>query len=54
MNIYLKYNKEKPLYIGFFNTGAIETVDMVVYTTAIPQQTYFIDRDENGILEQGF
>jgi arginine decarboxylase len=48
--IYLpKYNKEKPLYIGFFNTGAYqETIgDMVVLHCLIPQPKHIlIDRDE--------
>jgi hypothetical protein len=41
MNIYLKYNKEKTIVHRVFNTGAIETVDMVVYTIEIPQQSIF-------------
>ncbi|HEU0136936.1 MAG TPA: arginine decarboxylase [Flavobacterium sp.] len=53
--IYLpKYNKEKPLYIGFFNTGAYqETIGGYggIHHCLIPQpQHILIDRDENGIL----
>ena len=53
--IYLpKYNKEKPLYIGFFNTGAYQ--DTIggfggLHHCLIPQPKHIlIDRDENGIL----
>ena len=53
--IYLpKYNKEKPLYIGFFNTGAYqETIGGYggLHHCLIPQPKHIlIDRDENGIL----
>lgn len=53
--IYLpKYNKEKPLYIGFFNTGAYqETIGGFggLQHCLIPQPKHIIiDRDENGIL----
>ena len=53
--IYLpKYNKEKPLYIGFFNTGAYqETIGGYggIHHCLIPQPKHIlIDRDENGIL----
>lgn len=53
--IYLpKYNKEKPLYIGFFNTGAYQ--DQIggfggIHHCLIPQPKHIlIDKDENGIL----
>ncbi|TDS66154.1 type III PLP-dependent enzyme domain-containing protein [Myroides indicus] len=53
--IYLpKYNKDKPLYIGFFNTGAYQ--DTIggfggIHHCLIPQPRHIlIDRDENGIL----
>ena len=53
--IYLpKYNKEKPLYIGFFNTGAYqETIGGYggLHHSLIPQPKHIlIDRDKNGIL----
>ena len=53
--IYLpKYNKEKPLYIGFFNTGAYqETIGGYggLHHCLIPQPKHIlIDRDKNGIL----
>lgn len=53
--IYLpKFNKEKPLYIGFFNTGAYqETIGGQggIHHCLIPQPKHIlIDRDENGIL----
>jgi arginine decarboxylase-like protein len=53
--IYLpKYSKEKPLYIGFFNTGAYqETIGGYggLHHCLIPQPKHIlIDRDENGIL----
>ncbi len=53
--IYLpKYNKEKPLYIGFFNTGAYqETIGGYggLQHCLIPLPKHIlIDRDENGIL----
>jgi YidC/Oxa1 family membrane protein insertase len=53
--IYLpKYNKEKPLYIGFFNTGAYqETIGGYggLHHCLIPEpKQILIDRDENGIL----
>ena len=53
--IYLpKYNKEKPLYIGFFNTGAYqETIGGYggLHHCLIPQPKHIlIDHDENGIL----
>lgn len=53
--IYLpKYNKEKPLYIGFFNTGAYqESIGGFggLHHCLIPQPKHIlIDRDENGIL----
>lgn len=53
--IYLpKYNKEKPLYIGFFNTGAYqETIGGYggLHHCLIPQPKHIlIDRDSNGIL----
>ena len=53
--VYLpKYNKEKPLYIGFFNTGAYqETIGGFggLHHCLIPQPKHIlIDRDENGIL----
>ena len=54
--IYLpKYKKEKPLYIGFFNTGAYQ--DTIggfggLQHCLIPQpKQLLIDRDENGELE---
>jgi len=53
--IYLpKYNKEKPLYIGFFNTGAYQ--DTIggfggIHHCLIPQPKHIlIDKDENGII----
>lgn len=53
--IYLpKYNKEKPLYIGFFNTGAYQ--DTIggfggIHHCLIPQPKHIlIDKDQNGIL----
>ncbi|KUF43186.1 arginine decarboxylase [Myroides marinus] len=53
--IYLpKYNKEKPLYIGFFNTGAYQ--DQIggfggIHHCLIPQPKHIlIDKDENGII----
>lgn len=53
--IYLpKYNKEKPLYIGFFNTGAYQ--DQIggfggIHHCLIPQPKHIlIDKDENGIM----
>ncbi|MEK6449808.1 MULTISPECIES: arginine decarboxylase [Myroides] len=53
--IYLpKYNKEKPLYIGFFNTGAYQ--DTIggfggLHHCLIPQPRHIlIDKDENGII----
>ena len=51
--IYLpKYNKEKPLYIGFFNTGAYqETIGGFggLHHCLIPEPKHIlIDRDENG------
>lgn len=53
--IYLpKYNKDKPLYIGFFNTGAYqETISGQggIHHCLIPQPKHIlIDKDENGIL----
>src|SRR5690554_5729628 len=53
--IYLpKYNKEKPLYIGFFNTGAYqETISGQggIHHCLIPQPKHIlIDRDKNGII----
>ena len=53
--IYLpKYNKDKPLYLGFFNTGAYqETISGQggIHHCLIPQPKHIlIDRDENGIL----
>ena len=53
--IYLpKFSKEKPLYIGFFNTGAYqETIGGQggIHHCLIPQPKHIlIDRDENGIL----
>ena len=53
--IYLpKYNKDKPLYIGFFNTGAYqETISGQggIHHCLIPQPKHIlIDRDENGII----
>ncbi|MBW3517883.1 arginine decarboxylase [Flavobacterium sp. NKUCC04_CG] len=53
--IYLpKYNKEKPLYIGFFNTGAYQesiSGHGGIHHCLIPQPKHIlIDRDENGIL----
>lgn len=53
--IYLpKYNKEKPLYIGFFNTGAYqETIGGYggLHHCLIPQPKHIlIDRDKNGII----
>ena len=53
--IYLpKYNKEKPLYIGFFNTGAYqETISGQggIHHCLIPQPKHIlIDKDENGII----
>ncbi len=53
--IYLpKYNKDKPLYIGFFNTGAYqESIGGFggLHHCLIPQPKHIlIDRDENGIL----
>ena len=53
--IYLpKYNKEKPLYIGFFNTGAYqETIGGFggLHHCLIPEPKHIlIDKDENGIL----
>ena len=53
--IYLpKYNKEKPLYIGFFNTGAYqETIGGYggLHHCLIPQPKHIlIHKDENGIL----
>ena len=54
--IYLpRYNKEKPLYIGFFNTGAYQ--DTVggyggIQHCLIPKPKYIIiDRDESGELD---
>ncbi|AJA70100.1 arginine decarboxylase [Myroides odoratimimus] len=53
--IYLpKFNKEKPLYIGFFNTGAYQ--DQIggfggIHHCLIPQPKHIlIDKDENGII----
>ena len=53
--IYLpKFNKEKPLYIGFFNTGAYQ--DTIggfggIHHCLIPQPKHIlIDKDENGII----
>jgi len=51
--IYLpKYNKEKPLYIGFFNTGAYqETIGGFggLNHCLIPEPKHLlIDHDENG------
>lgn len=53
--IYLpKFNKDKPLYIGFFNTGAYQ--DTIggfggIHHCLIPQPKHIlIDKDENGIL----
>ncbi|MHC5353815.1 type III PLP-dependent enzyme domain-containing protein [Myroides sp. LJL115] len=53
--IYLpKYNKEKPLYIGFFNTGAYQ--DTIggfggIHHCLIPQPKHIlIDKDENGFV----
>ncbi len=53
--IYLpKYQKDKPLYIGFFNTGAYqETIGGYggLHHCLIPQPKHIlIDRDENGII----
>ncbi|MFL9844046.1 type III PLP-dependent enzyme domain-containing protein [Flavobacterium rhizosphaerae] len=53
--IYLpKYNKDKPLYIGFFNTGAYqESIGGYggLHHCLIPQPKHvLIDRDENGFL----
>ena len=53
--IYLpKYNKEKPLYIGFFNTGAYQESiggQGGLHHCLIPQPKHIlIDRDENGII----
>lgn len=53
--VYLpKFNKEKPLYIGFFNTGAYqETIGGFggIHHCLIPQPKHIlIDRDENGIV----
>ena len=53
--IYLpKYNKEKPLYIGFFNTGAYqETIGGYggLQHCLIPTPKYLlIDKDEEGNL----
>ena len=53
--IYLpKYSKEKPLYIGFFNTGAYqETIGGYggLHHCLIPQPKHIlIDKDENGFL----
>jgi len=53
--IYLpKYNKDKPLYIGFFNTGAYqETIGGFggLQHCLIPAPKHIlIDRDENGKL----
>jgi len=53
--IYLpKFNKEKPLYIGFFNTGAYQeqiSGQGGIHHCLIPQPKHIlIDRDENGIL----
>ena len=53
--IYLpKYKKDKPLYIGFFNTGAYqETIGGFggLQHCLIPQpKQVLIDRDENGEL----
>jgi len=54
--IYLpRFNKEKPLYIGFFNTGAYQ--DTVggyggIQHCLIPKPKYIIiDKDENGALD---
>jgi arginine decarboxylase len=52
-----KYNKEKPLYIGFFNTGAYqETIGGYGgHHCLIPQPKHIlIDRDENGIWQLRF
>ncbi len=51
--IYLpKYNKDKPLYIGFFNTGAYqETIGGFggLQHCLIPQPKHIlIDKDEDG------
>ena len=51
--IYLpKYKKDKPLYIGFFNTGAYqETIGGFggLHHCLIPQPKHIlIDKDENG------
>ena len=53
--IYLpKYNKDKPLYIGFFNTGAYqETIGGYggLQHCLIPTPKHIlIDKDENGNL----
>jgi arginine 2-monooxygenase len=53
--IYLpKYNKNKPLYIGFFNTGAYQdSIGGVggLQHCLIPQpKIILIDRDKNGEL----
>src|SRR5210317_2416448 len=53
--IYLpRYNEEKPLYIGFFNTGAYqETLGGFggLQHCLIPQPKHILlDRDENGVL----
>ena len=53
--IYLpKYSKEKPLYIGFFNTGAYQESiggQGGLHHCLIPQPKHIlIDRDENGII----
>jgi arginine decarboxylase len=52
--IYLpKYNKEKPLYIGFQYRGLSETIGGYggLHHCLIPQPKHIlIDRDENGIL----
>ena len=55
MQFYLpKYNKNKPLYIGFFNTGAYqETIGGFggLQHCLIPAPKHIlIDRDENGKL----
>jgi arginine decarboxylase len=43
---------KKPLYIGFFNTGAYqETIMVWRFTPLIPQPKHIlINRDENGII----